>query len=98
MFLEHLPQVNWGINWLLSKGGGVVLLYFSVLLINFTYVISYDLYCTAHLMNNLYAVRHVRMTVLRTVTVSKYNLWLGFVLRHRHTLHKVLAERTLDGD
>jgi hypothetical protein len=55
----------------------VILLYyciFTVLLINFTCVVSYDLYCTAHLMNNLYAVRHVRIIVPRTVTMSKYNL------------------------
>jgi hypothetical protein len=45
-----------------------------VLLIDLIYVFSYGLQCIAYMMNNMYTLQHVRMTVSRTVTVLKYDL------------------------
>ena len=69
-----------------------------VLLINLIHVFSYGLKCTTYMMNNMHSLYHVRMTVSRTVTVPKYALLHRVMLRHCHTLHKVLARRTLDGN
>jgi hypothetical protein len=69
-----------------------------VLLIDLIYVFSYGLRCITYMMNNMYTLQHVRMTVSRTVTLLKYDLWLRVMLRHRHVLHKVLARRILDSD
>jgi len=45
-----------------------------VLLINLIHVLSYGLQGTTYMMNNIYTLYHVRMTVSRTVTVPKYDL------------------------
>jgi hypothetical protein len=69
-----------------------------VLLIDLIYVFSYGLQCITYMMNNMYTLQHVKMTVSRTVTVPKYDMRLRAMLRHRHMLHKVLARRTLDSN
>ena len=45
-----------------------------VLLINLIHVFSYGLQCTTYMMNNMYTLYRVRMTVSRAVTVPKYVL------------------------
>ena len=45
-----------------------------VLLINLIHVFSYGLHGTTYMMKNMHTLYHVRMTVLRTVTVPKYDL------------------------
>jgi len=45
-----------------------------VLLINLIHVFSYGLQCQTYMMNNMYTLYDVRMTVSWTVTVPKYDL------------------------